>query len=231
LAQLAAEHDRCSAVLSAMPVPASVGLDAAERRKEALLARRQLWVETLSQAREVVARRRGMGQGRGSQRTAEATAAKAAAEVERLDRSITRLETSMAALANRQRAYETFLAEHREAIDRQALARSAERARELQVRVAARADPARELLTLLGPEPDDQPVRLVWARAVEAVAVYADRHGRRGARDRASVVRAVLGERPCDPLAAAAYRDAALAIEDARAAIAAEPQGPVVEVV
>jgi hypothetical protein len=70
LAQLAAEHDRCSAVLSAMPVPASVGLDAAERRKEALLARRQLWVDTLNQA-TVVARRRGMGQGRRSRRTAE----------------------------------------------------------------------------------------------------------------------------------------------------------------
>lgn len=174
LHELRAERERLEReVIAVAPQPVDEALAGAERRRDALLARHRASSNTV---------------------TAQAGSA---ATLEGLERAIGSLERRIDGLRRAQQDHEVFLAVHAEDVERLSVVRRAERARELQVRAGAAADPEEWALSILTATQQPAGSRQRRRDAVEEVAVYEERFSA-SPLESADAVMALLGDHPAD---------------------------------
>ncbi|MDP9419543.1 MAG: hypothetical protein M3P53_05250, partial [Actinomycetota bacterium] len=190
LHELRAERERLEReVIAVAPQPVEEALAGAERRRDALLARYRASSNT-------VAAQTG-----------------SAATLEGLERAIGSLERRIDGLRRAQQDHEVFLADHAEDVERLSVVRRAERARELQVRAGAAADPEEWALSILTATQQPAGSRQKRRDAVEEVAVYEERFSA-SPLESADAVMALLGDHPADA-GACPYERAEAAVREA----------------
>jgi hypothetical protein len=171
LRSLRLEREALESVLAAAPASSAETLAAAQRHRDALLARRQLWAASL-EAPETSppARWRRRSEAGTDQRAAER-------EIIAADRALAAITATITHHERRQAHRVAFLAEHADDVARHDLLRRAEAAREVQVRTAALDVVPDDVVELLGDRPTSRPELIRWEAAVAEIAVYRERYG------------------------------------------------------
>lgn len=169
LCDLRLEREQLDADLSRAPAAVDLPLAAVVRRRDELLARKQVWAEKLGQLEPAADRQ---PKGGSKPRTTRARRELAAVE-----RDLGRAARTIAGLQRRATQRREFLATHHFEQEQRDRLQRLEHARELQVRLGATDAPPATLLARLGPRPVDERRRQLWSRAIEDSAVLCDRYG------------------------------------------------------
>jgi conjugative relaxase-like TrwC/TraI family protein len=209
LAQLTRRRRQLDRAMDAAPPDTTRVTDEIRNAIERILARRQAWNDALTEAiaardGDAVDPTGGAGGDLGLRRTRAA--------IEALDRAHRHALRRLEYAADQQDARLGWMAEHADLVAEHALVRRAERAREIQIRVAATTSLSATVHDVLGPEPNTQRERLAWRSAVEAIAVYHARYPG-AATHEGGTWEQLMGDRPADTRAAAEYANAASAID------------------
>ena len=211
LAELTQRRRQLDRAMDAAPPDTTRVSEQARDGIERILARRQAWNDALLKAQTTLA---DEGIGPSVRVAAQIDQRHARGAIDALDRSHRHALKRLDGALDQQAARQMWMAEHSDLVEEHALVRRAERAREIQVRVAATTSLSPSVREVLGAEPSNQRERLAWRSAVEAIAAYHARFPNVASAD-GNVRERLLGARPTDVNAAADYARAAVDVDAA----------------
>lgn len=213
LPELTVAREKLDRRLTGAPADATRAIAEATQTRDAILARRQAWTATRTEAEELL---RDPATEPETRRDAETAAQRSRRKLETLDRAHSRILVKLRAARRQQSERNLWLDTHADDIAERDLTSRAERARETQIRVTATHDVARPMREVLGDEPASQRERLAWRHAIEAAAIHRARYETEPVPGGEGYEWA-LGPRPDDKAAARSYGDATITIDAALA--------------
>ncbi len=208
LGQLTARRRQLDQLIRQAPADASAAVERAHLTLESIRTRQRAWNDLLRTGDTEAAAPQDSRSRRGR---AGLDSERARAALEALDRAHVNMSARLDKAEARQNQRDEWFDAHADLLDARDLVARAERAREIQVRVAAINNPDPAVRDLLGPQPANQRERLAWRRAVEATALYNARYPRHSVTNGDARER-LLGDRPANYQAARSYDQTASAI-------------------